>query len=204
MTTGPADRAPGEGAAAGAQSPGEPRDGPPSSSSRKPDFCRLNKAYSGFNFFFMTQVTQVRGQTAAKSPPSPGMWPPRHTTLPGEAPACFSNLLSYVALRTSQPCWTEMPVKAESTRGSTLSPAGLKAYQRALHTYQTLTGATTATAQAWRPPALGLWASSLCERAGEVSSCFAALMPPYVEVSLFIRPVKPFSLNSSIVYSTTY
>ena len=55
------------------------------------------------------------------------MWPPRHTiTLPGEAPACFSNLLSYTELRTSQPCWTEMPVKAGSTQGSTLSPAGLK------------------------------------------------------------------------------
>lgn len=43
------------------------RDGPPSSGSRKPDFCRLNRAHSGFNFFFTTQEALGR-QGDATSP----------------------------------------------------------------------------------------------------------------------------------------
>ena len=75
-----------------------------------------------------------------QSPPCPGMWPPRHTVA---LPWWGSHLLlplSYTVLRTRQPCCTETPVKAESTKGSTLTPVWRVKRWSLRHLFSALSG----------------------------------------------------------------
>ena len=120
MTTGPVDRAPGQGVAPGAQSSGEPRDGPPSSSSRKPDFCRLNRAHSGFNFFFMTQeCLGWHGDATCQNLSSePTNSHDRHTHLP----SLTQQLAGAVAITSSRSLFNHS-VLSEASRPHGLQPA---------------------------------------------------------------------------------